>query len=100
MTVSDPRACTDDHSVEHLLVECEGEPREIWVMRIKRRWVVRIDGEDIDIPGGKADATNRAFSIAQLGDGPRDVIIFQPDGAIEERRSFGPLGSRTPRASV
>jgi hypothetical protein len=87
--VIDPRSCTDDHSMERLLVGCETEPREIWVICVKRLWVVRVDREDIAVPGGKSDATDRAFSIAQLGDGPRDVVIFQRDGSIEERRSFG-----------
>jgi hypothetical protein len=75
--------------MEHLLVEDEATPDEIWVLRVKRRWVVRVDGEDIEIPGGKSDATDRALSIAQLGEGLRDVVIFQRDGSIEERRSFG-----------
>jgi hypothetical protein len=75
--------------VERQLVETEVEPREIWVVRVKRHWVVRVDGEDIAVSTGKSDATDRAFSIAQLGDGERDVVIFRRDGSIEERRSFG-----------
>jgi Uncharacterized protein conserved in bacteria (DUF2188) len=75
--------------VEHLLVETEGTPREILVIRVKRCWVVRVDGEDIAVSSRKSDAIDRAFSIAQLGDGARDVVICQRDGSFEERRSFG-----------
>jgi hypothetical protein len=64
-------------------------PPEIWVVRIKRHWFVRVDDEEIAIAGGKSDAVARAFSIAQLGDGPRDVVTFARDGSVEERRSFG-----------
>ena len=84
----DPRSGTDDSHMEHLLVEDEATPDEIWVLRVRRRWVVRVDDEDIKIEGGKSDATDRALSIAQLGEGPRDVVIFGRDGSIEERRSF------------
>ena len=68
------------------------EPREILVIRVRRRWIVRVDGEDIKIRGEKTDAIARAFSIAQLGEGPQDVVIFGRDGSIEERRSFRPQG--------
>lgn len=68
------------------------ELREIWVMRVGRRWIVRVDGTDIEIQGGKTDATARAFSIAQLGERPQDVVIFGRDGSIEERRSFRAQG--------
>ena len=74
--------------MEQLLVE--GEPGEIWVLRAKRRWVVRVDGEDFETQGGKEDATARAFSIAQLGDAPQDVVIFGRNGSIEGRRTFRP----------
>jgi hypothetical protein len=78
--------------MERLLVDHGGEPGEIWVLRIRRRWIVRVDGQDIEIRGGKSDATARAFSIAQLGDEAQDVVIFRRDGSIEERRSFRRLG--------
>ena len=68
------------------------EPREIWVIPVGRHWIVRFDGEDVEIQGGKTHATARAFSIAQLGEGPQDVVILGPDGSIEERRSFRPRG--------
>ena len=74
------------------LTEPEMEPGEIWVLRVRRRWVVRVDGEDVAIHGGKTDATARAFSIAQLGDDPQDVVVFSKDGSIEERRTFRPRG--------
>jgi hypothetical protein len=61
---------------------------EICVIKVGRRWVVRVDGEDIEISGGKTEATARAFSIAQLGDGPVDVVIFGKGDVIEQRRSF------------
>jgi hypothetical protein len=80
----------DDLFMERLLVECEAEPGEIWVLRVRRRWVVRVDGEDFETQGGKEDATARAFSIAQLGDEAQDVVIFGRDGEIEERRTFRP----------
>jgi hypothetical protein len=63
-------------------------PEEIWVRRIKRRWTVQAHGEEIAIKGDKSTATARAFSIAQLGDGPIDVVVFQKDGSVELRRSF------------
>jgi len=72
--------------VERLLTE--PQPGEIWVLRVRRRWIVRVDGEDIEIRGGQADAAARAFSIAQLGDDPQDVVIFGRDGSVEERRPF------------
>jgi hypothetical protein len=74
--------------MERLLDGSEATPAETWVLRVKRRWVVRVDGEDIKIPGGKSDATDRALSIAQLVEGPRDVVVFERDGSVEERRSF------------
>ncbi len=72
-----------------VLVGHEAEPREIWVIQVKRNWVVRFEGEDIEIRGGRSEAIDRAFSIAQLGDGLRDVVVFGQDGSIVERRSFG-----------
>ena len=80
----------DDLSMEPLPVECEAEAGEIWVLRVRRRWMVRVDGEDFETQGGKEDATARAFSIAQLGDEAQDVVIFGRDGEIEERRTFRP----------
>jgi hypothetical protein len=61
---------------------------EICVIKVGRRWVVRVGGEDIEIAGGKIEAVDRAFSIAQLGDGPVDVVIFGKGDEIEQRRSF------------
>jgi hypothetical protein len=80
----------DDVFMERLLIGCEAELGEIWVLRVKRRWMVRVDGEDFETRGGKDDATARAFSIAQLGDEAQDVVIFGRDGEIEERRTFRP----------
>jgi len=74
--------------MDRLLVERDAEPGEIWVLRVGRRWVVRVDGQDIETEGGQEDATARAFSIAQLGNAAQDVVIFGRDGAIEERRTF------------
>ncbi len=79
---------TDDSFMVRSLVEGERRPGEIWVIRVRRHWVVRVEGEDIEIPGGKSDATARAFSIAQLGDEPQVVLIFGQNGSVEERRSF------------
>ena len=79
-----------DLSMERLLVGCEAEAGEIWVLRVRRRWIVRVDGEDFETQGGKEDATVRAFSIAQLGDEAQDVVIFGRNGEIEERRTFRP----------
>lgn len=70
------------------LVETDLEQQEIWVLRVKRRWIVRVNGEDFETQGDQADAAARAFSIAQLGDKPQEVVIFGRDGSIEERRSF------------
>ena len=69
-----------------------GEPGsgEIWVLRVRRRWIVRVAGEDIAIRGDKGDAISRAFSIAQLGDDPQEVVIFASDGSVEGRRTFRP----------
>lgn len=78
----------DDLVMEQSLVESRSEPHEIWVLRVKRRWIVRVNGEDFETQGDQADAAARAFSIAQLGDERRDVVIFGRDGSIEERRSF------------
>jgi hypothetical protein len=75
--------------MDRSLVEREAEPREIVVVRVKRHWVVRTGGEDIAVVGGKSEAVDRACSIAQLGDGLRDVVVFGSDGSIEERRCFG-----------
>jgi hypothetical protein len=80
----------DDSFMERLLVESVSEPGEIWVLRVRRRWIVRVDGEDFETQGGKEDATARAFSIAQLGDEAQDVVIFGRNGSIEERRTFRP----------
>jgi hypothetical protein len=76
--------------MERLLVGYDGEPDEIWVLRVGRRWIVRVDGEDFETQGGKEDATARAFSIAQLGDDAQDVVIFGRNGSVEERRTFRP----------
>jgi hypothetical protein len=76
--------------MERLLVGCDGEPDEIWVLRVGRRWIVRVDGEDFETQGGKEDATARAFSIAQLGEDAQDVVIFGRNGSVEERRTFRP----------
>jgi hypothetical protein len=70
------------------VVESKLEQQEIWVIRVKRRWIVRVNGEDFETQGNQTDAAARAFSIAQLGDEPQDVVIFGRDGSIEERRSF------------
>jgi Uncharacterized protein conserved in bacteria (DUF2188) len=75
--------------MEWSLVESKMESGEIWVLRVGRRWVVRVEGEDFETQGGQEDAAARAFSIAQLGDEPQDVVVFGRDGSIEERRSFG-----------
>ena len=83
------RPGADDSHMGQLLADGEAVPGEIWVLRVRRRWVVRVDGEEIKIPGGKSDAPDRALSIAQLGEGPRDVVIFRRDGSVEERQSFG-----------
>jgi hypothetical protein len=80
----------DDLFMKRLLVECEAEPGEIWVLRVGRRWIVRVDGEDFETQGGVEDATARAFSIAQLGDEAQEVVIFGRNGEIEERRTFRP----------
>lgn len=72
------------------LVGDKRETAEICVCRVKRRWIVRVNGENFEIKGGKEDAVARAFSIAQLGDEPQDVVIYGRDGSIEERRSFRP----------
>ena len=74
--------------MERLFVGCKEGPGEIWVLHVRRHWIVRVDGEDIEVKGGKSDATARAFSIAQLGDEAQDVVVFGRDGSIEERRSF------------
>ncbi len=84
--VTIPRA--DDPFMERLLVENVSGPGEIWVLRVKRRWIVRVDGEDFETQGGKEDAPARAFSIAQLGDEAQ--VIFGRNGSIEERRTFRP----------
>ena len=85
-----PRSSTDDLSMDRMIVDREMGPGEVWVLRVRRHWIVRVNGEDITSPGGKADATARAFSIAQLGDDPQDVVIFARDGSVEERRTFRP----------
>jgi hypothetical protein len=79
----------DDLTMDRLLVGCEAERGEIWVLHVKRRWIVRVDGEDFETQGSQEDAAARAFSIAQLGDEPQDVVIFGRDGNEEERRTFG-----------
>jgi hypothetical protein len=76
--------------MEPLLVEMGGRPGEIWVLRVRRRWIVRVDGEDFATQGSQEDAAARAFSIAQLGDEAQDVVIFGRNGTIEERRTFRP----------
>lgn len=86
--VIDTSSGTDDSLMERSLVESKRESGEILVLRVRRRWIVRVDGEDFETEGGKADATARAFSIAQLGDGAQDVVIFGRRGSIEERRRF------------
>ena len=86
----------DDPFMERLLVkeengqEEENGQDEIWVLRVGRRWIVRVDGEDFVTQGGQEDATARAFSIAQLGDAAQDVVIFGRNGSVEERRTFRP----------
>jgi uncharacterized protein DUF2188 len=74
-----------------LLIDRETGHGEIRVLRVGRRWVVRVDGQDFETKGDQRDATARAFSIAQLGNGAQDVVIFGRNGAQEERRTFRPL---------
>lgn len=83
-------SCADDTYMDRL-VERETGHGEIWVLRVGRRWVVRVGGQDFETEGGQRDAAARAFSIAQLGNGAQDVVIFGRDGAQEERRTFRPL---------
>lgn len=75
--------------MDRSLIDPVAPPLEIVVIRVKRHWVVRVGGEDIAVAGGKSEAVDRACSIAQLGEGLRDVVILQRDGSTEERRNFG-----------
>ncbi|MGH2595360.1 MAG: DUF2188 domain-containing protein [Actinomycetota bacterium] len=62
--------------------------REIWVVRVGKRWIVRLDGEEIRVAGDRSAAIDRASSLAQL-ETPADVIVTGRDGSVEERRRFG-----------
>jgi hypothetical protein len=73
-----------------LLIERETAHGEIWVLHVGRGWVVRVGGQDFETKGDQKDAIARAFSIAQLGSGAQDVVIFGRDGHQEERRTFRP----------
>jgi len=63
---------------------------QIGVLRVGKHWVVRVGGHDYETDGDQKEATARAFSIAQLGGGPQDVVIFGTDGSVAERRTFRP----------
>ena len=80
----------DDQRMHTQLAEPAIEAGEIGVLRVGKHWVVRVGGHDYETQGDQKDATNRAFSIAQLGGGPQDVVIFGTDGSIAERRTFRP----------
>ena len=76
--------------MQPLLSEPAIEPGQIGVLRVGRHWVVRVGGHDFQTEGDQKDATARAFSIAQLGGGSQDVVIFGRDGSVAERRTFRP----------
>jgi hypothetical protein len=80
----------DDPTMQPLLSEPAIEPGQIGVLRVGRHWVVRVGGHDYETEGDQKDATARAFSIAQLGGGSQDVVIFGSDGSVAERRTFRP----------
>jgi hypothetical protein len=76
--------------MQPLLTEPAIQPGQIGVLRVGKHWVVRVGGHDYETDGDQKDATARAFSIAQLGGGSQDVVIFGKDGSVSERRTFRP----------
>jgi Uncharacterized protein conserved in bacteria (DUF2188) len=81
----------DDPGMQPLqTAEAAIHPGQIGVLRVGKHWVVRVGGHDYETEGDQKDATARAFSIAQLGGGSQDVVIFGTDGSVAERRTFRP----------
>jgi len=59
-----------------------------WVMRRGRDWIVRHDDVDLATLPSRTHAVAVAANRAQA-DQPSEIVILGPDGAIEERRTFG-----------
>ena len=58
-------------------------------MQRGREWIVRHDDVDLATLPSRTHAVAVASQRAQA-DQPSEVLILGPNGAIEERRTFGP----------
>jgi len=64
------------------------ERNTYWVMSRGRDWIVRHDEVVLTILPSRTHAVAVAVNRAKA-DQPSEILVLGPDGAIEERRTFG-----------
>jgi hypothetical protein len=64
------------------------ERNTFWVMERARQWIVRHHDVDVAALPSRTHAVAVAMNRAK-DDQPSEVLILGPNGAIEERRTFG-----------
>ena len=64
------------------------ERNTFWVMPRAKQWIVRHNDEDLATLPSRTHAVAVAMNRAKE-DQPSEILVLGPNGAIEERRTFG-----------